>query len=164
MMDFERVRDLLSAVAMAEAQRRRLTLNELAKELGARQIDVEGQLDTLQEQWGLLLLAPKENTPPILLDAGRQYLAKSGQVDGAVLTFLPRASDDLHTRSALLEAGTILVDEFRAAVLAGDAIAYARERVPRPLHQRSTTVEQLISLPPPSLSWRACRQANRRDA
>ena len=130
MMDFERVRELLSAVAMAEAQRRPLTLNELAQELEARQTDVEGPVDTLQEEWGLILLAPEENLPPILLDAGRQYLARSGEVDAAVLAFLPRVIDDLHTRSALLEAGTILVDEFRAAVLAGDAIAYARARVP----------------------------------
>src|SRR5215212_11626508 len=99
MMDFERIRELCSAVAMAEAQRRPLTVNELAQELGARQIDVEDQLGTLQEEWGLILLAPEENMPPILLDAARQYLARSGEVDGAVLAFLPRAIDDLHMRS-----------------------------------------------------------------
>jgi hypothetical protein len=67
---------------------------------------------------------------PILRDAGRQYLALEGSVDPAVLRFLPFVIDDLHARRALLDAGTIVVDEFRAALLDGRAIVHAQDLVP----------------------------------
>jgi hypothetical protein len=46
------------------------------------------------------------------------------------VAFLPHIIDDLNAREALLTAGTILVDEFRAAVLSGEAVGHARELVP----------------------------------
>jgi hypothetical protein len=47
-----------------------------------------------------------------------------------VLSFLPAVIDDLNAREALLVAGTILVDEFRAALVNGDPVDYARALVP----------------------------------
>jgi hypothetical protein len=47
-----------------------------------------------------------------------------------LLTFLPGAIDNLHTREAMLIAGTILVDEFRAALVDGRGVEHAAELVP----------------------------------
>jgi len=128
-MDFERARVVLGAVGIAEAGHQPIAPNELAKDLGVGEMHAKDLLETLQA-WGLILLAPETGSPPILLNSGRQYLARAGEVEESVLSFLPRVIDDLHARSALLEAGTILIDEFRVALLAGAGAQHARERVP----------------------------------
>jgi hypothetical protein len=82
------------------------------------------------EDLGLALSGLEEGLHPILLNAGRQYLALAGDVEVAVLPFLPSVIDDLHARRALLYGGTVLVDEFRAALLTRAGVGYAREIVP----------------------------------
>lgn len=47
-----------------------------------------------------------------------------------VLGFLPNFIEDLNTRSALIESGAFLIDEFRAAILSGRAAEHAAELVP----------------------------------
>ena len=66
----------------------------------------------------------------MLRNAGRQFLAEKASVPHDVLRFLPRVIDDLRAREALLAAGTILIDEFRAAWLDADPDEHARELVP----------------------------------
>ncbi len=82
------------------------------------------------EGWGLVLAGSGEGLPPVLRRAGRQYLALRGSLDSSVLRFLPRVIDDLYARRALLHAGTIIVDEFRAAILEGRSVMHARGLVP----------------------------------
>ncbi len=62
--------------------------------------------------------------------AGEQYLALNGEIDPDVLSFLPNYVDDLHARRALISAGTVLVDEFRGALVSGRAVEYAQDLVP----------------------------------
>lgn len=75
---------------------------------------------------------------PLLRDAGRQYLARQGEVPREVLRFLPHEVDDLNAREALLVAGTVLVDEFRDHVLQGRGIEYAEGLVPPAFEQAVT--------------------------
>jgi hypothetical protein len=89
------------------------------------QTDLE-QLEAL----GLVLAGLDEGFAPRLLAAGRQFLARRGHVEHDILRFLPGRST-ISTREALLVAGTILVDEFRAALVDGDPVDHARALVPR---------------------------------
>jgi hypothetical protein len=97
---------------------------------------VDGEADALTERLeqidslGLALTGREEGLHPVLLRAGRQYLQRRGRVDHEALAFLAKTIDDLHAREALLHAGTLLVDQFRAAVLAGDSVDHARSIVP----------------------------------
>jgi hypothetical protein len=72
----------------------------------------------------------EEGLHPILLNAGSQYLALAGDIDDAALSFVPRVIDDLHSRRALLRGGTVLVDEFRAALLTNAGVEHAQDIVP----------------------------------
>jgi hypothetical protein len=71
-----------------------------------------------------------EELPALMLRAGEQYLDLRGEVERDVLAFLPAVLSDLHAREALLRAGTIIVDEFRYAVVSGREIEHAQELVP----------------------------------
>lgn len=82
------------------------------------------------EQMGLMYGGLDEGNSPMLLNAGRQYLARRGDVPQEVLRFLPRVVDDLNARDALIHAGTILVDEFRDRLLNGAGVEHAAELVP----------------------------------
>lgn len=83
------------------------------------------------DRYGLCLAGlDPEYSEPVLLDTGRQFLAREGHVEWDVLAFLPHYLDDLYAREALIHAGSIAADEFRHAILAGDGVAYAREVVP----------------------------------
>jgi hypothetical protein len=62
--------------------------------------------------------------------AGRQYLAARGEIEPSVLEFLPKYIDDLNARRALISAGTVLVDEYRMALLGGRGIEFAQNLVP----------------------------------
>lgn len=114
---------------MAEAAEESLDLTALAQGLElsvpSARMDVEAV-----EALGLMLSGLDEGIKPILLGAGRQYLQLRGAVDGSVLSFLPRVIDDLRAREALLHAGAVLIDEFRLALLQGDAVEHARNLVP----------------------------------
>jgi hypothetical protein len=120
---------LLEAAGMARASEAVLDVAELALEFDLAQATIRMDLDQL-EALGLVLSGLDEGLPPILLTAGRQFLARRGDIEQEVLGFLPRVIDDLNAREALLVAGTILVDEFRAAFVEGDPVDHARALVP----------------------------------
>jgi hypothetical protein len=120
---------LLEAVGLAQAAEEPLDVAGLAADLEMSEPTVRIELEQLHGM-GLCLHGLEEGLAPMLLDAGRQFLSLRGEVDGDVLHFLPRVIDDLHAREALLTAGTILVDEFRAALLGGHGVDHARELVP----------------------------------
>ncbi len=121
---------LLEAGGMSQAAKRPLNVTELAEELGVASSTIRHDLKELSAL-GLILDGLEEGLPPILRHAGRQYLAGRPTVRREVLRFLPHVIDDLNARQALLQAGTILVDRFRAAFLDGDPVEHAREMVPR---------------------------------
>ena len=114
---------------MAQASDRALDPHEIAQELDVSVQEVVGGVSQL-ESMGLMLCLEEEDEPPLLLNAGSQFLDVSGEVSGEILHFLPHAIDDLNTREALHAAGTTLVDEFRAQHVAGDPVEHARSLVP----------------------------------
>jgi hypothetical protein len=120
---------LLEAAGMAQASDEQLDLAQLARELDTSEAVIRMDISQLSAL-GLVLDGLEEGRPPMLLAAGRQFLARRGDVDHEVLGFLPRVVDDLNAREALLVAGTILVDEFRVSLLDGDPVEHARELVP----------------------------------
>jgi hypothetical protein len=130
-MDFQEVAPVLEAVGMATARNEPIDLEELARELGRPSDSLRMTCDQV-ERAGLVLFAPAElpEEPPILMQAGRQYLAMKGEVDRDALFFLARVIDDLHARRALIHAGTVLIDEFRYALINGQGVEHAAELVP----------------------------------
>jgi hypothetical protein len=128
-LDFAIAAPLLQAVGMSDASSEPLDLRTVAHDLGRSAQVVEQEYELL-DATGLTLPPPETALPPRLLRAGRQYLASDGNVSAAVLGFLPHTIDNLVARQALLDAGTILVDEFHAALLNGDGVGHARELVP----------------------------------
>ena len=82
------------------------------------------------ERAGLLEPVVGIDGKPVLTRAGRQFLAMRGDICIDALFFLPDVIDDLHGRHALLEAGALLVDRFRQALLAGTGLEHARRLVP----------------------------------
>jgi hypothetical protein len=126
---YEELGPVLQAVGVAQAADEVIDVAGLCGELELPEGAVDEHLRVL-EGWGLILAGLEEGLTPILRDAGRQYLALEGSVDPAVFGFLPLVIDDLHARRALLDAGTIVVDEFRAAVLDGRAVLHAQDLVP----------------------------------
>ena len=130
-MDFDEVAPLLQAVGMAAAREEPVDIAELNRELGHSPGSLEVIRDQV-EQAGLILFAPAEDPDqaPILMRAGQQYLAMKGVIDGDTLFFLPAVIDDLHARHALIHAGTVLIDEFRYALVHGRATEHAAELVP----------------------------------
>jgi len=128
-MEFSETAPVLHAIAMAEASDEPLDVPGTAADLEISESVLREQVEQIEEL-GLALSGLDEGLHPILLSAGRQYLALAGEVDVAVLSFLPSVIDDLHARRALLHAGTVLVDEFRAALLTRGGVDYAREIVP----------------------------------
>jgi hypothetical protein len=86
---------LLEAVGMAEAAGDEFGLAQ--REALAKELDTSaGAWQFLGEQLdraGLTLNASGEELdPPMLLNAGRQYLERKGEVEPEVLHFLPRSS------------------------------------------------------------------------
>jgi biotin operon repressor len=129
----ERTRDtsiaLLQAAGVAQAANEPLDLAALASELDMSEQAVGLEIEQL-EAAGLMLTGQQDHESPLLLDAGRQFLAAGGEVSWDVLDFLPRVIDDLHARQALIHGGVVLVDEFRYQHLNGDPAAHAAELVP----------------------------------
>ena len=121
---------LLEAGGMSQAAKRPLNVTDLAEELAVSSSIIRQDLEELSAL-GRILDGLEQGLPPILLHAGRQFIAGRPTARREVLRFLPHVIDDLNAREALLLAGTILVDEFRAAFLDGDPVEHAREMVPR---------------------------------
>jgi hypothetical protein len=126
----ERASELLESVGLAQAANEPLDVEDLARGAGASVAAIRLELEQL-EQMGLLLSGLDEGLFPILLDAGKQYLKRNGEVSSEVLRFLSRSIDDLYAREALIHAGTVLVDEFRYQWLHGDAVDHAAQLVPQ---------------------------------
>jgi hypothetical protein len=132
----------LGAAGKAQAADERLDLDELAREFNAAIPDVESQIDQL-DRMGLLLPGIEAGRPPMVPEAGRQYLALQGGVPRHVLRFLPHIIDDLRAREALLFGGTVLVDEFRYQLLTGQGVAHVAELVPPAL---AAAVDEALAL------------------
>lgn len=128
-MEFSDTAPVLQTLAMAQASDEPFDVASTAAELELSETDIRQRLEEI-EHHGLALSGQEEGLHPILLNAGRQYLALAGAIDDAVLSFLPSVIDDLHARRALLRGGVVLVDEFRAALLSAGGVAYAQEIVP----------------------------------
>jgi hypothetical protein len=133
---------LLEAAGLAQASETVLDVAELARELDVPHEKIGMDLDQLNAL-GLVLNGADEGLPPMLLTAGRQFLARRGHVEHDILTFLPRVIDDLNAREALLVAGTILVDEFRATLVDGNPVEHARALVPPAF---ATAVDQRLAV------------------
>jgi PAS domain-containing protein len=128
MPDFDLlVRRVLEAAGMAEAAGEALDLPALALELHASPEDAAEALHR-SDGFGFVLGGPGD--VPVLTRAGRQFLRADAPFPRPVLTFLSDTIDDLHARQALLLGGTVLVDEFREALLGGRAVEHAQELVP----------------------------------
>lgn len=119
---------ILEAVGMAEAGREPLDVAAVATELEMGEQTVHCEIKQLESAG--LVLAGQPGEWPILLNAGRQFLAAMGHVPREVLHFLPRVIDDLHAREALIHGGVVLIDEFRYQHLHGDAVEHAKQLVP----------------------------------
>jgi hypothetical protein len=141
---------LLQAAGVAQAADEPLDVDALADELDVSLPVAHMDLEQLAE-FGLLSVADEFDSLPLLLKAGRQYLAREGAVSYWELRFLAGSIDDLLARKALLRAGTIVVDEFRDRILSGRArntppTSSSRLRSPR----HSTSGSHSISTPPAS--------------
>jgi hypothetical protein len=120
---------VLEAAGIAQAANERLPIDELARTHDASRASLLLKVEQL-EQMGLMLGGLEEGGDPILLNAGRQYLDRHGDVPLEVLRFLPSVVDDLNAREALIHAGTILVDTFRDRLLNDAGIVHAAQLVP----------------------------------
>jgi hypothetical protein len=143
-MDFDEAAPILEAVGLAHASDEVLDIAHLATEFGRAPDTVLADTKQL-EAFGLILSGVEEGLPPILLNAGRQYLSERGTTPRDVLVFLPHTIDDLNARRAILHAGSVLIDEFRYQISVGNASDYARDLVP-PAFVESVTAGLAIDL------------------
>jgi hypothetical protein len=129
-MEFAAIAPVLRAVAVSAAAAEALDPLGIATELGRNPDAVAEDLCWLDAA-GLIHLGDEEQGHvPLLLHAGHQYLAARGDVDDDVLLYLPSVIDDLHARAALTSAAAQLTDEFREAVINGQATSVAHRLVP----------------------------------
>ncbi|MGO9955464.1 MAG: hypothetical protein ACLP50_05700 [Solirubrobacteraceae bacterium] len=110
---------VLQAAGVAQAADEQFDLAVLAEHLDTSEPLVRTEVEQL-ERAGLLLSGVEEAQAPMLLSAGRRYLASGGDISWEVLHFLPPLIDNLHAREALLDGGVVLVDELRSQLLHGD--------------------------------------------
>lgn len=97
------------------------------------------------ERWGLAATGLTEDTAgiePHLRNAGQQVIAAEGEIDGQALRFLPIYVDDLLAREALLVGGSIMVDEFAAALATHGAPEHARGVVPATFREAVTNASR----------------------
>lgn len=126
--DFKETASVLEGIGMAEAGGEPFLLERASDDLGVPRSALQ-IICNQAEQAGLI--SPNEAGVPVLLtQAGRQYLAREGRIRDDALFFLSEWIDDLWAREALLRAGTILVDEFRGALLEDRGEEYAADLVP----------------------------------
>lgn len=129
-MNFDTVAPILRAVERVVAEDQPLHPIGLAGRLGRELEDVLETLEQLEAR-GLILRGEDDyEHVPLFFHAGAQYLQAAGDVADEDVEFLARVVDDLHARAALRVAGTILVDQFRDAAIAGQSIEHARQLVP----------------------------------
>ncbi|MCW3019402.1 MAG: hypothetical protein JWN10_1710 [Solirubrobacterales bacterium] len=136
--NLEQLLELLGLAGTAQAASELLDIPKIARERGMSERAVREQLAHLENLGLLFGLSDEDQEPPILPEAGKQYLARRGDVPRDVLRFLSRQVDDLNAREALLAAGTILVDEFRDNLLHDHAKEYAEGLVPPAFEQAVT--------------------------
>jgi hypothetical protein len=120
---------LLEAASRAQEADAPVDVQQLARTLGESEFEVRLELERLGGM-GLLIDGFEDEAPPLMRQSGRQCLARGGEVPTEVLRFLPSYIDDLYAREALLESGVALVDEFREALLEGEAVGHAAQLVP----------------------------------
>lgn len=134
----EQLMELLELAGAAQAADEMLDVEQLARKRSVSDVAIRQQVEYLEDAGLLFGILDEEWESPLLRDAGRQYLARHGEVPREVLRFLPREVDDLNAREALLVAGTVLVDEFRDHLLQGRGIEYAEGLVPPAFEQAVT--------------------------
>ena len=135
---------LLNACGVAEAAGEPLDIDGLASELELLPPTLERELEHL-ETFGLVELGAP-GAAPVLRHAGRQYLARSGAVPRWQLHFLGGTIDDLDARAALLRAGTIVIDEFRAQLLSGNGVQYAAHEIVPPAFAQAVSERIALDL------------------
>ena len=132
---------ILQSVGMAQATEEELDVASLAAEVDVSEGSLSSEIEQL-ERAGLMTMGdPGE--PPMLRTAGRQFLAAKGDVPWAILHFLPQVIDNFYARKALIDAGIVLVDEFRHQHLQGDPVAHAKQLVP---HAFEAVVDEALAL------------------
>lgn len=132
---------ILQAVGMAQATEEELDVAPLTAELDVSKGTVSSEIEQLERAG--LMSSGDPGKPLMLLTAGRQLLAARGDVPWAILRFLPEVIDNLHARKALIDAGIVLVDEFRYQHLQGDPVAHAKQFVP---HAFEAVVDEALAL------------------
>jgi hypothetical protein len=129
-MEFAAIAPVLRAVAMSAAAAEALDPLGIASELGRDPGVVAEDLRWLAAAGLIHLGDDEQGHVPLLLHAGHQYLTARGDVDADVLFYLPSVVEDLHARAALASAATELTDEFREAIINGQATSVAYRLVP----------------------------------
>jgi hypothetical protein len=125
---------LLELAQVAEAAGELLDSQQIAQQRGTSEGVVRERIKRLANV-GLLLDGSEENEPPIVLTAGKQFLARGGEVSRDVLHFMAQTVEDLNARQALLTGGTILVDEYRYHIHRGNGVEFAKGLVPPAFEQ-----------------------------
>lgn len=120
---------VLQAVGVSQAAGEGLDLAALALDLNVPVSALEYEMIPLVAAG--LMLGNENDSEPMLLNSGRQYISRGGAIPYDELWFLPQTIDDLNARRALLRAGAMLVDQFRAEILDGSGVDHARGLVPR---------------------------------
>jgi len=121
---------VLGVVGVSEAADEGLDPVELGRELD---LSVDRVLATLEHLGDMGLIGETggslaEEASHFLTEAGSQYLRSPEAFDQTILEFLPSVRN-LHGRKALMLGGEIMVDEFRAQILEGNGLDWAREEI-----------------------------------
>jgi hypothetical protein len=151
---------LLQAAGVAQAAGEPLDVGVLAEQLDVSPPIVHMDLHQLAVL-GLVSLGDELDSAPLLLKAGRQYLAHDGVVPYWELRFLGNTIDDLLARKALLHAGTIVVDEFRDQILSGEGAQYAAAELVPPAFASAVDERLTLDLYAASVSLMARLSADR---
>jgi hypothetical protein len=120
---------VLAASRRAGTENRALDVVEIASELN-RSTGAIWEVVGNVEKAGLAFFGDDLREGPIVTEAGEEFVAAGGDVPSEELSFLPKTIRNLLARRALLSAGSLLVDEFRHALLNDGGVAHARELVP----------------------------------
>jgi hypothetical protein len=145
---------LLQAAGVAQAADEPLDVDALADELDVSLPVAHMDLEQLAG-FGLFSLPDEFDSVPLLLRAGRQYLTRKGAVPYWELRFLAGTIDDLLARTALLRAGTIVVDEFRDRILSGQGPQYAADELIPPAFAAAVDERLTLNLYAASVSLMA---------
>ncbi len=128
-MDNELLLAALSRIAQRAESQQPFAEDDLGGLPGLESSTARERCLALLERLGLFLPSDEAGGPPYVPRAGHQFLDSGGRVDDEILRFLPGTIDDLHARAALLTGGSRLVHSFRDAVIAGEAVGFARSAI-----------------------------------